>query len=177
MSSSDTSNCNFCEFIPTKRKRNKEHKQKENKQDMWIFSEIEPGIHMIKCMLSEAVSIACKLMMDNHVYKFDNKFYIQSNEGSIGVMFTGVASEIKMLKWCLKLKEKLKKLNIVNHLQARLVDDITLIPEVIPPGMKIKNDELVLCRDKEKEDKDIEEDVRTMKIIQEVANHIDADIN
>ena len=77
-------------------------------------------------MLSEAIAIAFKLMMDNHIYKFDNKYYVQSNEGTIRVMFTGVASEIKMLKWCLKLKEKLKKMNIMNHLQARLVDDIFL---------------------------------------------------
>ena len=83
--------------------------------------------------------------------------------------FKSVASEIKMLKWCLKLKEKLKKMNIVNHLQARLVDDITLIPEVIKPGMKVVDDELVFCSDKEKEDKNIEGDMRTLTIIQEVA--------
>ena len=91
-------------------------------------------------------------------------------------MFTGVASEIKMLKWCLKLKEKLKKMNIVNHLQARLVDDITLIPEVIKPSMKVI-DELVFCSEKEKEDKNIEGDMRTLTIIQKVANELDEDIN
>ena len=50
---------------------------------MWIFRAKEPDSHMIKCMLSEAIAIACKLMMDYDIYKFDNKYYIQSNEGGI----------------------------------------------------------------------------------------------
>ena len=75
-----------------------------------------------------------------------------------------------MLKWCQKLKVKLHELDIVNHLQTRLVDDITLIPEVIKPGMKFENGEMVFSHDKEKEDLNIDDDFRTMKIIQEVAN-------
>ena len=43
------------------------------------------------------------------------------------------------------------------------------IPEVIKPGMKVVDDELVFCSDKEKEDKNIEGDMRTLTIIQEVA--------
>ena len=101
-------------------------------------------------MLAKALSITCKLIMNNHIYKFDDKIHVQQNEGSIGVTFTGIASEIKMLRWCDKLKKKLEELNIVNHLQTRLVDDITLIPEVISPGMKYVNDVLVYCAEKEK---------------------------
>ena len=78
-----------------------------------------------------------------------------------------------MLRWCLKLKVKLQKLNIKNHLQSRLVDDITLIPEFIKPGMKVVDDKLVFCSQKEKEDRDISDDIRTMTIIQEIANNLD----
>ena len=43
--------------------------------------------------------------------------------------------------------------------------------------MKVVDDELVFCSDKEKEDKNIEGDMRTLTIIQEVANKLDEDIN
>ena len=143
---------------------------------MWVFSVNEPVESVIKSMLAEAVSKASISIMNNHIYKFDDKYYVQKNEGSIGVTFTGVAAEIKMLRWCLKLKQKLQQLNIKNHLQTRLVDDITMIPEIIKPGMKYENGVLVHCNEKEKEDDNIADDIRTMSIIQEVANEIDDDI-
>ena len=38
------------------------------------------------------------------------------------------------------LKEKLKELNIVNKLQSRLVDDITVIPKYLKPGTVLSED-------------------------------------
>ena len=176
MTTYEIAQCKFCEYIPSQRKRNKEHRGKVHESDLWIFGENEPVESVIKDMLAESISKACILIMNNHVYKFSEKFYVQENEGSIGVTFTGIAAEIKMLRWCLKLKVKLQKLNIKNHLQSRLVDDITLIPESIKPGMKVVDDKLVFCSQKEKEDRDISDDIRTMTIIQEIANNLDKDI-
>ena len=127
---------------------------------------------MIKKIFAETLGIACKQIMNNHVYEFADKIHVQQNEGSIGVMFTGIAAEIKMLKWCKEFKRKLEDLNIKNNIQPRLVDDITLLPEVIKPGMRLEEDRLVYHKDKEVEDKLMEDDVRTMKIIQAVANKI-----
>ena len=82
-----------------------------------------------------------------------------------------------MLRLCKEFKRKLEDLNIKNNIQPRLVDDITLLPEVIKPGMRLEEDRLVYHKDKEVEDKLLEDDVRTMKIIQAVANKIDKNIS
>ena len=80
--------------------------------------------------------------------EFANNIHVQQNEGSIGVMFTGIVAEIKMLKWCIEFKTKLKDLKIKNYLQPRLVDDITLLPEVMKLGMRFENDKLVYHKEK-----------------------------
>ena len=127
-------------------------------------------------MFAESLAIASKQIMNNHIYQFANNIHVQQDEGSIGVMFTGIAAEMKVLNWCTMLKNKLEVLKIKNYLQPWLVDDITLLPEVIEPGMRFENDKLVHYIEKEIEDKLIEDDVRTMKIIQAVANNIDENI-
>ena len=48
-------------------------------------------------MWTETVVTGVKLVMSNHVYKFDNELRIQTDKGSIGLKLTGVLAEIKML--------------------------------------------------------------------------------
>ena len=57
-----------------------------------------------------------------------------------------------------------------------MVDDITLLPSIIKPGTRYENNELVVKDDAVSEDMDIPGDIRTMKIIQKVANDIDGNI-
>ena len=111
--------CNFCDFIPTQKKRSKDHKGKVHDSELWNFNNDIPAESVIRSMLAEAIAITCRLIMNNHMYKFGDSYHVQENEGSIGVKFTGIASEIKMLKWCQKLKTKLQKLKIVNHLHSK----------------------------------------------------------
>ena len=61
---------------------------------------------------------------------------VQSKGGGIGVTLTQILSEIKMIMWSRKFSTKLEKLQIVNHLLERFVDNISVLPEVIPIGCK-----------------------------------------
>ena len=94
----------------------------------------------------------------------------------MGVKFTGIAGEIYMLLWCLKFSRKLKDVNIVNRMLHRMVDDITILPSVIDPGVRFENDKLVKHNDKVEEDMLLPDDVRTMQVIQSIANSIDESI-
>ena len=144
-----------------------------DKYELWEFSDTKPSKSVIKHLNAESVYIATKLMMDNHMYKFSNDIRVQDNSGSIGVEFTGVAAEIHMLKWCQKFCQKMQELGIKNSLHARLVDDITLMPKIIEPGVRLENDKLVYHSENESEDKLIPDDERTMKIISQIADSID----
>ena len=173
MSPKDIQAFSFKDLLPNKKKKTKSKSKEINKFELWDFSDTNPDKTVVKCLLAECIYIATKLMMDNHMYQFSNEIRVQQNEGSIGVQFTGVASEIHMLNWCNTFSNKMSELGIKNSLQTRLVDDITIMPNVIQPGIKLENNILVYCSEKEEEDRHLPEDVRTMKIIAEVANSID----
>ena len=70
-----------------------------------------------------------------------------------------------MLQWGWKLLNRLKSLKINNDIYDRFVDDITLLPTVIEPGMKLEGDELVYSDEKFKEDLTKPGDSRTMDLI------------
>ena len=70
----------------------------------------------------------------------------------------------------------LAKLHIKNDIQSRLVDDITLLPTVVKPGMRVVDNEMVFVEEKVEEDARVSDDLRTMRIIQSVANTIDENI-
>ena len=123
-------------------------------------------------MIVEAVSVAIKLIMNNHIYVFDGKVLLQEDEGSIGMRLTGILAEIVMIFWCKKLAEKLENLGVKNELLPRYVDDITMLPTVIQPGMRFENDKLELNEKYVTEDEKVNDDKRTMDVIEKVANSI-----
>ena len=72
-----------------------------------------------------------------------------------------------------KIERKLETLKIGNEIHSTFVDDITLAPEIIKPGMKLEDGKLVHCKVKENNDNSIPGDMRTMLLITEIANRID----
>ena len=81
-----------------------------------------------------------------------------------------------MILWCEDLSERLVKAEILNDLMPRFVDDITLLPEVIDPGMKLVDGKLEYFEDCVDEDEKVDDDRRTMNIISDIANNICEDI-
>ena len=128
-------------------------------------------------MFLEAISASVKILTNNHIYEFSDNVYLQEGTGSMGVEFTGIAREIYMLLWCQKFSNKLKSVNIANAMLHRMVDDITIKPSIIKPGTRYENDQLVVYDDKVHEDKLVPDDLRTMRVIQNIANTIDETIN
>ena len=77
-----------------------------------------------------------------------------------------------MIVWCKELSDRLSKLGITNELFSRFVDDMTLLPTIIPPGWKLENKSLKFHAELVESDMEVEDDVRTMNIIQKVGNSI-----
>ena len=78
-----------------------------------------------------------------------------------------------MLIWCQKFSKKLKDVKIVNRILHRMVNDITIMPNIIEPGTVYENNKLLVRDEKVEEEKLIPDDIRTMKLIQSIANEID----
>ena len=77
-----------------------------------------------------------------------------------------------MIKWIKELSLRLEKLGIKNQFIPRYVDDISMCPNVIPPGWKFRNGKLLFDESEVNKDKEIHDDKRTMEIIKEVADEI-----
>ena len=77
-------------------------KCKNDYYDSWKFPKENFNKYEQKQMIVEAVSVAINLIMNNHIYVFDGKVFLQEDEGSIGMRLTGILAEIVMIFWCKK---------------------------------------------------------------------------
>ena len=100
--------CDMSELIPKKRKK----ADQKAEDDPWLFNKVSTDDNDKRNMFAEVMAISVKIVMNSHVYKFDDKLILQKDEGGMGVELTGVLADIKMLTWVVTLKEKLVTLNI-----------------------------------------------------------------
>ena len=126
-----------------------------------------------KMMIAESLGIICKVIMSNHVYSFGGKTFLQDGKGCIGDEAIGVIALVVMMWWSGELKDKLKDLNIINHLLKVFIDDVNGVFNSLPPGTEFKDGRLLINPEKEEEDKNRPADRVTMEVIQDIANGID----
>ena len=94
----DIKKCKLCEYLPTQKKKVEIHKDKSSKckksiDDMWTFPVTNPTIKERRLMFGLIMSTGVRLVMNNHVYKFNKITRVQENKGGIGVELTGVLAE------------------------------------------------------------------------------------
>ena len=123
---------------------------------------------MIGCL----VQTACKLVMQNHFYTFDNKIRKQKKGGAIGNKLTERLGRILMKRHDRKYLEKLGALGLETEDFARYVDDETEVMASVEPGVRYDGEKLVRIEELVEEDEAIEEDLRTMNLLKTIANDI-----
>ena len=166
-------------LIPVKNNKDKNEnktKQKVDEYTSWTFPKEILSDNEEKVILTEAVVVAVETIINNHMFIFNDKIYLQEDEGSTGVRLTGILAEIIMILWCQELSNQLEKIGITNDLIPRYVDDITLLPTVVPPGWILASNKLEFVEHLVEEDMKVEDDLRTMTIIQQIANNISDNI-
>ena len=106
----------------------------------------DEDIEVRKKLITEALKIAIKFIMKNHVYEFDNKIHKQEEGGAIGVELTGDLAQVFMVWW---MKQFLRKTDEQTEtlLYKRYVDDINII-STIPNDIDMKD---ITIGQKEKE--------------------------
>ena len=123
---------------------------------------------MIGCL----VQTACKLVMKNHFYTFDNKIRKQMAGGAIGNKLTERLGKILMKRHDRKYVARLSALGLETEDFARYVDDETEVMASVEPGVRYDGEKLVRNEELVEEDEAIEEDIRTMNLLKTIANDI-----
>ena len=116
--------------------------------------------------------------MSKHFYTFDEKIYRQTKGGAIGSELTGELAKIYMLRWDAKFLIKIQQLGLKQILYKRYVDDILVMISEVCEGLKysVASDTLVLDNDQEVLDTQSSCEAVTVRVMLEIANSIDADI-
>ena len=95
----------------------------------WIPPTQTPDKNTTKKMLSLALQVVIKLIMNNHIYKINDTYKKQSQGGPIGLELTGDIAQIYMCWWDKQMKTKLTNNSIQTLVYLRYVDDINFIIE------------------------------------------------
>ena len=103
---------------------------------------------MAGCVLRSA----CKLVMQNHFYSYENVIRKQSKGGAIGLKLTEKLGRLLMKRHDKKYLKLLKELEIQEEIFDRYVDDELEGLAAIDPGVRFEGGELVVDEEKVEED-------------------------
>ena len=93
----------------------------------WVLHNKTPDEQTSKKMLREALKIAIKFIMRNHIYRFDDDVRKQKEGGPIGLELTGELASIFMTWWDKELLRKLEEIGIEVLMYKRYIDDINVV--------------------------------------------------
>ena len=147
--------------------------KEEKRHAPWIFPNLATIDNETKRrMMVEAVRVVLKVLMETHTYEFANVIRRQRKGGAIGMEITGVVAQIFMVWWDREFKRKLQELNIQLNLHERYVDDTNLVGRQTAVGARYDGEQILITNESVIEDEELQDDERTMKLLQSIANTI-----
>ena len=107
---------------------------------------------------------ACRLVMRNHYYSYNNSIRKQSRGGAIGNKITEKLGRLLMKRHDKKYHGLLRKLKIEEELSERYVDDELEVLTATEPGVRFEEGKLFKDETKVEEDKKIPDDGHTFHL-------------
>jgi len=127
--------------------------------------------------LALAVRTDVEHMMKNNLFKFNGTMYIQSEGGMIGSELICVLAKSRMILYVRLLKRRAEVIGLRIVLAWVYVDDTFIIAKRIAAGCCVREDgSLAWSEVKAVEDFGVASDVITARVVSEVANLIEDDI-
>ena len=127
-------------------------------------------------MISVALEAGIVAVMTHHVYSYADKTRLQTEGGSIGLELSGAVARVFMLLWDRKLLRALNKatqlLDWDLFMYLRYVDDSNTACNTMPLGARLVRGKVRVVEEKVEEDRQNPGDLRTARIVQEIANKI-----
>ena len=127
-------------------------------------------------MISLALDAGIIAVMTHHVYSYNDKTRLQTERGPIGLELSGAVARVFMLLWDRKLLKALHRATL--HLQWDLfmylsyVDDSNTACNILPLGARLVRGKVRVLEEKVEEDRQTPGDLRTARIVQQIANNI-----
>ena len=149
------------------------HEDWEDRHSHWNDPARQPTEEEKRKMIITALGCQIEAVMTNHDYTFNNQIRKQMKGGPIGLDLTGSIAQVFMIWWNTELKRRLRLLEIELMMHKSYVDDINVALTPIGEGYQYIEGEIrATQQDNHEVTEIIEDDERTMKILQEVGNSI-----
>ena len=151
----------------------------DDKESIWLGPVKEPDDEEKRKLLALAVGREVELVMRNHLFRFRGKVYKQDEGGAIGSELTCVVARTRMIMFMREMKRKVAELEGIRMFLAKVyVDDTALVSTSIERGWRYDKCEgkLVWTQAWSDEDFGVASDVRTARVMVDVANSLDEDI-
>ena len=118
-----------------------------------------------------------KASMSQHIYSFNGDLRKQAAGGAIGNVLTGSLSVLYTVYWCKEFLDKVtwateEFRDFCIYLLKIYVDDQTIMCEALPPGARLVDGRVCVVDSEVERDRDIPSDIRTSKVLLEIANGI-----
>ena len=137
---------------------------REKRFKSWKRPTTKPEPSQQRVMLVEALRIALKLVMDNHMYEFDNEIRRQTSGGAIGLELTGTIAQVFMVWYDKQIVNKLTEIGLEPLAYKRYVDDINAVLPETQLGAVFRNGEMVVDDTLALNDMNCPADARVMRI-------------
>ena len=117
------------------------------------------------------------ILSDKELSFAHNYSLVQSNGGPIGLKLSGAVGKIFMVSWGRRFKDALRTATIAfpafqMHLHKLYVDDHLQVAEELPFGARFIDGEVVIVEERVNEDREVAGDMRTAKVLLDVANSV-----
>ena len=135
------------------------------------------GSEEVRQLVGWGITKALELAYRNHHYTVGGAIHKQEDGGPQGLNTAVEASEVYMLEFDRKFLILLRGLGVTILLYLRYVDDITAILPPIKPGWFFHQESKEMRFDPSHQYAALEEDKRTMLVLQDIANTVDPNLS
>ena len=128
----------------------------------------------IKLLAAKVVEIGVMTVMRNHIYRWQDEYWLQTTGVPTGLRLSGIVGRITMDKWRISMLGLMNEHNMVNYLNEKYVDDCEVVTENLAPGSRWDGEQITT------HEKDIAHDLDnnvalygvTMEVWKEMASNI-----
>jgi hypothetical protein len=147
-------------------------------KQMWRRPKYKPTEAEKMKLLGIMMQVIVRKVMSAHFYKFKNTIRRQRDGGSIGLRMTGEVATLRMLEWDENAREKVLEARALEAMYGRYVDDVDHVYQALPKGSEynLTTSRIEINPETAITDADKEDDEITFRVIKEIINTIDKDI-
>ena len=105
-----------------------------NDEDQWVFPNVELTELERKMIMAEVMRLLVEVSFKTHIYSFNNKFFLQSDGGPIGLRSTCAIARVVMARHGIQWKQRMEDNNIKLEGFGFYVDDGRIFLYPLRPG-------------------------------------------